>query len=210
MASHPPLSASSTAPHFGVYNNTLNNNTSSHNGYSVPGAGAGIGIFADGTGPGRVSGNMISHNTLINNGLPGVAIHSHVCCDNPEQQRDFLPNMISGNGPDVGDTPTPGPTGINVNSGFGGTLITGTMIEENTIENETVDIAVNTPALVTARDNSLSGGNTGADNLGSGTLNVVNNWWGMRHWARHTGLQQCRRAKRFLYAVANNADLMMI
>ena len=40
--------------------------------------GSGVGMFSDGAGPGRVSGNVIIHNKLIGNGLGGVALHTHV------------------------------------------------------------------------------------------------------------------------------------
>jgi parallel beta-helix repeat protein len=177
LASHAPVSSTSTAPHFGVYNNTLTDNLSIQNGYMVPGAGAGIGLFSDGTGPGTVTGNVLNHNQLIDNGLPGVAIHSHVGGD------DFTGNVIvnnyiSGNGPDVGDTPTSGPTGINVNSGFGTTAISGLVITGNTIENETIDVAINTPTTVNLHFNNLLGGKTGVDNISGKTVNAVENWWG--------------------------------
>ena len=64
------------APHHGVDHNTVAENLSTGNG--VKGGGAGAGLFSDGAGRGRVSGNVIIGNTLTNNGLGGVALHTHV------------------------------------------------------------------------------------------------------------------------------------
>jgi parallel beta-helix repeat protein len=63
MASHAP-GPGSGAPHLGVVHNTIDGNTSDHNGFQVPGAGAGVGIFAVGNGIGLVSGNVVIHNKL--------------------------------------------------------------------------------------------------------------------------------------------------
>jgi hypothetical protein len=182
LASHAPGPGSS-APHNGVIRNTISNNTSQHNGYNIPGAGAGVGIFSDGSGIGMVTGNTVTNNQLLNNGLPGVAFHSHVGpnfgapADNLNNNY-IISNHISGNGADTDDTATPGPTGININSGFGGTPITGNVIWGNKIENESVDIAVNTPAKVAANGNSLLGGDIGVANLGPGSVDATNNYWG--------------------------------
>jgi parallel beta-helix repeat protein len=182
MASHAPAPGS-TAPHLGIVHNTISNNTSIHNGFQVPGAGAGVGIFADGSGIGLVHGNIVINNELLDNGLPGIAFHSHV------GPNFFLPaddlndnvlvwNHISGNGQDLFDTLTSGPAGINVNSGGGGSPITGTVIFGNNIENEAEDVAVNTPAEVDVHFNNLLGGKFGVDNLGPGTIDATNNYWG--------------------------------
>jgi parallel beta-helix repeat protein len=182
LASHGPA-LGSTAPHNGVVDNIISNNQSIHNGFQVPGAGAGIGFFSDGSGIGLVHGNTAIGNQLLNNGIPGIAFHSHVGpnfhlpADDLNDNR-IIANHISGNGADVGDTPTPGPTGINLNSGGGGTPITGTVISGNRIDNETDDIAVNTPAKVDIHFNNLLGGQTGVDNLGSGTVDATYNYWG--------------------------------
>lgn len=121
MASHAPAPGS-TAPHLGVVHNTISRNNSSRNGFQVPGAGAGVGIFADGSGPGLASGNVIINNELTHNGLPGVAFHSHVGPSfglPPDNLNDnvIVGNHISYNAADLFDTPTPGPAGININSG---------------------------------------------------------------------------------------------
>jgi hypothetical protein len=73
------------------------------------------------------------------------------------------------------DAATPGPTGLNV---FGVTPITGTVISHNVIKDEAVDIAVNTSAVVDMHLNSLLGEQIGVDNLGAGTVNATQNWWG--------------------------------
>ena len=182
MASHAP-GPGSTAPHLGVVRNTIADNESTHNGFQVPGAGAGVGIFADGSGIGLVSGNVIIHNKLTDNGLPGVAFHSHVGPTfglPPDNLNDniIIGNTISGNRADLFDTATPGPTGININSGGGGTPITGTVISQNVIKGETDDIVVNTPASVDAHLNNLLGKQTGIDAYGGATVDATENWWG--------------------------------
>jgi parallel beta-helix repeat protein len=182
LASHAPALGSS-APHLGIVHNTIVDNQSIHNGYLIPGAGAGVGIFADGSGIGTVSANVVINNELRDNGLPGVAFHSHVGPAfglPPDNLNDnvIVSNHISGNGADVGDTPTPGPTGINLNSGGGGTPITGTIIWANIIKDEAQDIVVNTPAEVNLHFNNLLGDEIGVDNLGSGTVDATYNFWG--------------------------------
>ena len=130
LASH-PLAGSNVTAAAGVYHNTISGNTSEHNGTQVPGAGAGVGIFA----PYPFSksyGNVVVNNNLIDNGLPGVAMHAHApgatIADNM-----IAGNTISRNGADTEDTATAGPTGINVSGGDNGSgvplaVITGTVI----------------------------------------------------------------------------------
>jgi parallel beta-helix repeat protein len=182
LASHAP-GPGSTAPHLGIVHNAIVDNKSIHNGFQVPGAGAGVGIFSDGSGIGKVTQNIVINNQLLNNGIPGVAFHSHVGpnfhlpADNLNNN-SIIGNRLSGNGADVGDTHTPGPTGINLNSGAGGTPITGTIISGNTIENEAADVVINTPAEVDLHLNNLLGGNIGVANTGSGSINATKNYWG--------------------------------
>jgi parallel beta-helix repeat protein len=182
LASHAP-GPGSTAAHLGIVRNTIADNKSIHNGFQVPGAGAGVGIFADGSGVGLVSKNLVIHNELLNNGIPGIAFHSHVGPSFGLPADDLNDNIIlfnhlSGNGADVGDTPTNGPTGININSGAGGTPITGNVIWGNVIENEAVDVTVNTPGDVELHFNDLLGDEVGVENLGTGSVDAINNWWG--------------------------------
>jgi parallel beta-helix repeat protein len=177
MASHAPAPMSGAA-HNGVVHNTIANNQSFHNGTQVPGAGAGVGLFSDGSGPGLVSGNVVINNLLRNNGIPGVAVHSHAPGDT-FTNNVIAANHISGNGADTADTATPGPTGININSGFGGSLIAGTVIAQNFIDQEGYDLFINTPAQVDAHFNSFIGRNAvGVDNSSGNAVNVTENWWG--------------------------------
>jgi hypothetical protein len=84
-------------------------------------------------------------------------------------------NVISGNAADTDDAATPGTTGINI---YSVAPVTGTIIALNKISNEQVDIAVNTPAAdVQVNLNDLQG-QTGVDNLGSGTVDAMQNYWG--------------------------------
>jgi hypothetical protein len=175
MASHAPAPAS-TAPHLGVVHNTIANNESTHNGFQVPGAGAGVGLFADGSGPGLISGNVVINNVLNNNGIPGVSFHSHAPGDT-FADNVIVANQISGNGADLFDTATPGPTGINVNSGFGTSPIRGTIISQNVIDHEAFQVALNTPAQVNIHLNNFLDDTVGVDNLGIGTANATENWW---------------------------------
>jgi len=195
MASHAP-GPGSTAPHLGVVHNTIAGNTSEHNGTQVPGAGAGVGVFSDGSGQGLVSGNVVIYNVLTDNGLPGVAFHSHVGPNFGLPADDLndnviVGNRIYGNGADLFDTPTPGPAGININAAGGGTPITGTIIAGNTITDESQDVVVNTPAQVDAHLNNLPGA-TGVDNAGTGTVNAAANFWGCSAGA---GAPGCSTAK---------------
>ena len=112
-----------------------------------------------------------------------MAFHSHVGPNFHLPADDLnnnviVGNLISGNGADTEDTATPGPTGINVNSGGGGTPITGTVIANNEIEDEAVDVAVNTPGEVDLHFNNLLGKEIGVDNLSGGIVNATQNWWG--------------------------------
>jgi parallel beta-helix repeat protein len=186
LASHPLVGSNFTAA-AGVYHNTINGNTSQHNGYQVPGAGAGVGIFAPFPFS-KTYGNVVVNNTLTDNGLPGVAFHAHApgatLSDNM-----IAGNQISGNGADTADTATSGPTGINVSGGDTGTVsntgipvavITGTVIAGNVIQRETDGVATKTSALVGAHLNSFIYVKTGVDNIDpvGGSVDATFNWWG--------------------------------
>jgi parallel beta-helix repeat protein len=191
LASHAPVGSTGPyfAPHFGVDNNTIADNFSRNNGVQV--GGAGVGLFSDGNGPGRVSGNVVIENTLTGNGIGGVSLHSHVGpsfhapADN-FSNNSIIGNTISGNLADSGDTATPGHVGININSGSGGSPVTGTVITGNTISDEDVDIAINTPALVDIHLNNLQGGKIGVADVCAfdgasactGVNDAIQNYWG--------------------------------
>jgi parallel beta-helix repeat protein len=172
LASHP--SATGSAP-FGVFHNTISDNLSSRNGRAIEGAGAGVGIFDSIPGT-KNYGNVVIHNRLIGNGLPGVTMHSHT----PGQDltdNEIVGNYISGNGADTEDAATPGFTGINV---YGVSAATGTVISQNIIKDESVGIAVKTPAMIQAHFNDLSvvAKGFGVANLGSDPVDAALNWWG--------------------------------
>jgi hypothetical protein len=190
LASHPPVGSSGPyfAPHYGVVGNTITENVSTGNGVAI--GGSGIGLFSDGNGPGRVSENVISHNTLIGNGIGGVNLHTHVGpafgapADNMDNNT-ITGNYIASNLADTFDTATPGRVGININSGGGGSPVTGTSITFNIISDEDVDVAINTPATVEVHMNSLLGGNIGVANICGfdqavcgGVVDAARNYWG--------------------------------
>jgi hypothetical protein len=190
LASHPPVGSAPPyfAPHFGIYHNTVVENVSTDNGVQV--GGAGVGLFSDGNGPGRTSDNVIIHNTLSGNGIAGVALHTHVGpafgapADNMDGNQ-IIGNTMWGNLADTDDTATPGTVGININSGGGGSPVRGTIISGNTIWDEDVDIAVNTPASVDIHENDLLGGQTGVANVCAfdhaactGGSDATENYWG--------------------------------
>ena len=170
LASHP--SATGSAP-FGVFHNTISDNESSSNGLAIEGAGAGVGIFDSIPGT-QNYGNVVIHNRLIGNGLPGVTMHSHAPGQNLTDNL-IVGNFIAGNGADTEDAATSGPTGINV---YGVSAASGTFISQNTIKDEAIAIAVKTPALIQAHLNNLLVKGSGVDNLGSSPVDATQNWWG--------------------------------
>ena len=173
LASHPPAAITGATSPFGVFHNTISGNTSSHNGTQEPGAGAGVGIFDSFPGT-KNFGNVVLNNRLTDNGLPGVAMHAHAPFQDMTNNL-IVGNYIAGNGADTDDAFTPGPTGINV---FGVSPASGTVIVNNVIKNESVDIAVNTPAAIDVHLNDLMGKGMGALNLGPGSADASENWWG--------------------------------
>ena len=191
LASHPPAGKTTPpfAPHFGVDGNTVTENISTGNGVQIGGSGAGM--FSDGAGQGRVSGNLIIRNTLTNNGLGGVALHTHVgpafgLPADDMSGNQIIGNVISGNLADQADTATPGTVGININSGDGGSPVLGTVISQNVISDEDFDIAINTPAEVDIHLNDLRGGQTGVADvcvfdgatICTGSIDATENYWG--------------------------------
>jgi parallel beta-helix repeat protein len=182
LASHGAYVKTGTPPlAFGIWHNTISENLSMHNGFGSPEGGAGVGLFAP--GPGNVTiYNSVVNNRLINNALPGVAIHNHVNLTFPGHPPNpnvndnaIVGNYISGNGPDsdVGTTVT---TGISV---LGTTPITGLVISGNTIDDESVDVGVNNGGVLELHLNNLNGWKVGVQNLNAaGTVDATENWWG--------------------------------
>ena len=178
LASHAPA-ASVTASHlsFGVWYNTISQNTSLRNGTLSPGAG--VGIFAPSPGT-TASGNVVINNEIRDNGATGVAMHNHAAFPSPAPPVNFNDNAIignhfSGNGPDNPGAPTTGPTGINV---FSKAVITGTVISQNTFEREAIDVAFTAPSgELDVHFNDFSH-SIGVDNMGAAMVDATENWWG--------------------------------
>lgn len=182
MASHGPATSviPSARASFGVVENIVAHNVSKHNGYQVPGAGAGVGIFAPFPGT-KSAGNVVIDNALLDNGDPGVAMHNHAAAPAPAPPVDLNNNVIagnyfSGNGADTADTATPGPTGINLQSMA---PVYGTVISQNTFANEAVDVAFRAPSSeISVHLNNFNAKAIGIDNIGPGLVSATENWWG--------------------------------
>jgi nitrous oxidase accessory protein NosD len=182
IASHGP--ATSVIPTaklpFGISNNTIAHNNSSHNGLQLPGAGAGVGIFAPFPGT-TATANVVVDNDLHNNGLPGVTMHNHAAAPSPAPPVNLNDNLIvgnriSGNARDTADAQTSEPTGINV---FSVAPITGTVISQNVFDDEGIDVAFNAPmGQLNVHLNDFDTRGIGIDNIGMGSVNATENWWG--------------------------------
>lgn len=176
LASHPPANAKLP---YGVFNNTVANNNVTRNGFQVPGAGAGVGIFAPFPGT-RNSGNVVINNDLYDNGLPGVTMHNHAAAPAPAPPVDMddnaiIGNRIWGNGKDTEDAATSGPTGINL---FSVAPVNGTLVSQNTIYDESIAVAFNAPVgQISAHFNNFNITGTGVDNIGTGFVDAKYNWW---------------------------------
>lgn len=178
LASHPPAAITGSVAPLGVYHNTISDNFSSHNGTDVQGEGAGVGIF-DSVPGARNYGNVVVHNRLTDNGMPGVAMHSHA----PDQDLTnnvITGNYIAGNGADAADTATPGSAGINVYVVVGASSsAAGTLIFGNVIRNEDIGIAINNPdSQIDVHLNDFMLRGVGVDDLGPGAVDARQNWWG--------------------------------
>jgi len=170
-----------TDPSVGIYHITVTENVSRRNGLAS-GEGAGIGIFAGPPGA-QNNNNVIVHNVVADNALPGVALHAH----SPFQSlggHQIIGNEISGNGPDS-DPGTTTPTGISLYSrdetGMGlAAPLTGIVIAQNVITHEDIDIvmnAENASSSVAVHFNSLPK-RVGIENVDAGTISATANWWG--------------------------------
>ena len=181
MASHPAANASGpiTALNYGISHNVISNNQSYHNGLAIPGAGAGVGIFAPGPGSTNTA-NVVIGNDLHDNGLPGVTMHNHASIPGAPpivfNDNTIIGNHIYGNAADTADAATPGTTGINV---YSAAVMTGTVIAQNTFNDEAVNIAFKAPAgsNLNVHFNDFNDHNIGIDNLGAGWVDATENWW---------------------------------
>jgi nitrous oxidase accessory protein NosD len=172
LAGHPQAGTFGTP--LGVYSNVVDGNWSIHNGYQVPGAGAGVGIFAF-IPHANMSGNVVSNNVLLRNGIPGVTMHLHAPDMNFDNTK-IVHNFIAGNGPDEDpDALTTRTAGINIG---GHSEIHGLIISKNKIWDEQTDIVINVPSPVILRLNDLLGNGFGVQNFGPGRVDAVANWWG--------------------------------
>jgi len=181
LASHGPATSvipTATLP-YGVTENTISNNVSSHNGYQVPGAGAGVGIFAPFPGT-TDAGNVVIGNVLRDNGLPGVTMHNHAAAPSPApgvnmNDNVIVGNHISGNGADTADTPTSGPTGINL---FSHAPVSGTVISQNVFDQEAIDIAYSAPSgQMDVHLNNFNRKAIGVEELSTAPIDATQNWW---------------------------------
>jgi nitrous oxidase accessory protein NosD len=181
MASHPAADASGPIRevNYGISHNVISSNDSYHNGRAIPGAGAGVGIFAPGPGSTNVA-NVVIGNELHDNGLPGVTMHNHASVPGapPIYFNDniIVGNHIYGNAADTEDAMTSGPTGVNV---YSVAPMKGTIVAQNDISDESIGIAFNAPAGSTliSHFNDFNGHNTAIDNIGSGSIDATDNWW---------------------------------
>ena len=172
MASHVTAPNTGTSIPLGVFHNTVYGNRVSRNG-NAAGGGAGVGIFASVPGA-KTYANVVVNNFLTDNGHAGVSFHAHA----PGQLLNdnmIVGNTIANNGADTADAATPATTGVNVYSLM---PVTGNIISGNEVQNEAYDVVVNNPAFVQVEFNSLLGTGAGVDNLGSGSVDATNNWWG--------------------------------
>ncbi|MGE5109878.1 MAG: NosD domain-containing protein [Acidobacteriaceae bacterium] len=176
----------------GVYNNTVSGNDSSYNG------GPGVGIFAPGPGS-KAYGNVVVNNRLRGNGLPGVTMHNHAApgvgsvppMAPPVMFDDnvIVGNDISANAEDDEDAATSGPTGINL---YSVAHTKGTVIAQNTITQEALDVVINAPAngniaAALVHLNNFPGQTVGVQNLGTARIDATENWWGCPSGPNHPG-----------------------
>ncbi len=178
IASHPPSPQATSHLPYGLVNNNVTNNRIMNNGLGVPGAGAGVGIFAPGPGNQAFGINVIG-NTIVGNGLPGVTVHNHAAPPNaPAINLNgivIIGNYISGNAADTADAATPGTAGINI---YGVAGIFATEIMQNTIDNEAYGVVMNNPGSMDVHINNLPNTGVGLANIGKGNISGGSNFFG--------------------------------
>ena len=186
LASHAPATSvipSAQLP-YGISHNIITGNRSFNNGLKLPGAGAGIGIFAPFPGTANY-GNFITGNTVYNNGLPGITMHNHAYAPAPAPGVNLNDNVIArnsifDNAADTADAFTAGTTGINI---YSRAPITGLVINENVFGSQDINIALKMPGgWVEAHFNDFDNTgvgiqNAGIPNVGSATVDATDNWW---------------------------------
>jgi nitrous oxidase accessory protein NosD len=180
MAGHPPATSliPSAQLSFGIMHNTIAGNESYKNGLLLPGAGAGVGIFAP--FPGTVNtANVVTGNDLHDNGLPGVTMHNHAYAPAPApginlNDNVIVGNKIYGNAADTEDAFTKGPTGIDL---YSVGPVTGTVISGNTFSDEAFDIVFNAPGSLEAHFNNFNDQTVAIANQQSGAVNATLNYY---------------------------------
>ncbi len=101
-----------------------------------------------------------------------------------QQQHDRRQSLLRQR-PDTGDAATAGPIGINISSVA---PVYGTMISQNTFDKETIDVAIKAPGgLVAAHLNNFNNSATGVGNMGMGSVDATENWWGCILGPGHSG-----------------------
>jgi parallel beta-helix repeat protein len=176
---------------YGVYNNTVADNDSAHNGFGGGSGGGGVSLLAPGFGN-STSANTVIGNRLVDNSMPGILLHDTSYsmqpggAPNPDLSNNtIVDNFISGNGPDP-SSPTAGPTGI---SASGPAPIVNLSIARNWIGDEQTDVTLNTASTVDVHLNDLLGRHAGIVNLNPGGVTEANeNWWGC---IKGPGAAQC-------------------
>jgi parallel beta-helix repeat protein len=171
----------------GVFHNAVVGNILIHNGA------AGTGVFANpGIPPGAATkayGNLISDNLVKDNGQPGIGIHVHAANGNANNNM-IVENILSGNGGDSeAEGSSPPDTGIEVlsNGNFppfsSAAPIVGTIISQNKVFNEDVDVWVgNTKTAANIFLSDLLGASAiGVENAGTGSVTATNDFWGCPH-----------------------------
>lgn len=179
LASHGPAVSvipTATLP-YGLTRNTISLNASWSNGKQVPGAGAGIGIFAPFPGTTN-SANLVSENDVRDNGLPGITMHNHAWDSHAPpvnmNNNRIINNTLSGNAADTEDAATGGPTGINI---YSVAPIFGTVVLQNRFDNEAYDVVFKAPAgQLNAHFNDFNDA-VGVANLGTGGIDASENYW---------------------------------